>query len=339
MMYIPPEMLNTTVQRNDSGPQNQSNSSIPIPIVARWTVLPALEVIICISGLIGNSLVLGIFIKRGMLKQPFHIYLGNLLTANIIWLIFQIPLDVTNQIYPVWFLGNAACAIYQYAINVPGGVTTNTHLLIALNRIWAVQSPLTYAHHHSRSFALGACIVVWILAYGMGVPGIVLHAYNTPDYPDNCQLSTAPAVSQWLLTIQIIIYDIPNVLMLAFYPFLVWKRQQRNRIRQQRKAPTNTSINAIAQPSSVGTTAAPSDKKTGRSSENYKGFILLTFLTAGVMLCWTPCNVIYTAGGFIDVSTWTLSTQISLFLFDLLPVVDPIMFALIFLTNKTGGSE
>ena len=67
-----------------------------------------------------------------------------------------------------------------------GGTVNNSHLLIALNRLWAVSWPISYRHFHRTRTVLrpvSICAAMWLYVNLdlMIVPGIIVDAYTPSD--------------------------------------------------------------------------------------------------------------------------------------------------------------
>lgn len=133
---------------------------------------PTIFIFIFCTTVVLNVTVLVILCKDNMtLNRPFSVYQIFLLSLNLVYAIVQNPLDILNSIFPVWWLGSPACSTYLYATYVIAACVIHSHVLITLNRLWAVAFPIHYRHHHSRIVAVGLCMGTLIYVHICMAPG------------------------------------------------------------------------------------------------------------------------------------------------------------------------
>ena len=207
------------------------NATISNPDSAHWDYSSILSLVITLSGIVSNGTLLIVFIKnRSTLITPFNVYLINLLLGNVSNLLFFYPLDIFRQVHGNnWWLGNSMCTFYQYGFFVLNASMGNCHLLIILNRLWAVTLPMSYRHLHRRSVAVKICVGMWIFIHACLLPGVVLDAlyYRLPTETDGCQFNVT-AQFNWGESTQILNFDIPLILIAVNYLFISYKTVKRN---------------------------------------------------------------------------------------------------------------
>ncbi|XP_055335696.1 alpha-2B adrenergic receptor-like [Paramacrobiotus metropolitanus] len=200
---------------------NQNNNTT---FEYHWTFVPVTETLIFPCAIILNGVILVSFLRSKQLRIPFNIYLASVLASNIILAILNSPLDVLNFISPYWWLGDAWCTVYQYAINVSSGIVMYSHILITINRIWAVTFPHSYRQHHTQKNALILVVLIWVCVHAVTLPGVVMDAvlYRLPVEKNGCALN--------MTAMPFLIYAIPNGFIIVAYPFLLYKRLQRRKV-------------------------------------------------------------------------------------------------------------
>lgn len=109
----------------------------------------------------------------------------------------------------------------------------NCHVLITVNRIWAVFWPQSYCTVHSRSVAGAICLAVWVTVLVLILPGYLLDAlyYREPLVIHPCRLN-AEAQWAWAAVMQFLVFDLCELVMLAAYPVVWYKRCHQRRRRQ-----------------------------------------------------------------------------------------------------------
>ena len=91
-------------------------------ITAQWNLLPVASLVVFVVSLLGNMMLLLIFVKDSSLRTPFNVYIINLLIANLACILVQYPMDIITNLFNAWLLGNTACTLYLYANSVFGMV-------------------------------------------------------------------------------------------------------------------------------------------------------------------------------------------------------------------------
>ncbi|XP_055345950.1 5-hydroxytryptamine receptor 1D-like [Paramacrobiotus metropolitanus] len=293
-----------------------------------WSFPSISDMVIFPSIVIFNGSVLFIFIYQGLLSRPFYIYLANLLFANLVFAIMNNPLDILNLIYPSWWLGNTACTVYLYSMYVVDGIMMHAHVLIAINRVWAVTFHISYTRRNTVRTALYCCLASCIYVHAVCLPYVVLDAlyYRLPIETAGCLINTE-ALQFWSLLTQFLIYTLPIVFIVAVYPYLVYKRRAR-RIAANIVAP-ETDQTPASEKVEAGTVEVLPKNGTYNAKGGKRGFRVLTALTFSVTLLWTPSCIFFNVNCFIDISDQTLLMQIVLVMFASEAVLDPLLFALV----------
>ena len=111
----------------------------------------------------------------------------------------------------------------------------NAHALITVNRLWAVLYPVHYRENHTRRVAIILCTVMWVYVTAFKLAVLIPDAlyYRRPEATFQCALNRLQQMP--LITAhQIIVYDVPTLLMILAYP-IVCQRQWFRWIRARRE--------------------------------------------------------------------------------------------------------
>ncbi|XP_055355188.1 5-hydroxytryptamine receptor 1D-like [Paramacrobiotus metropolitanus] len=295
---------------------NISNTSVTISVT--WGFTPISELVLMPFSLLFNGLVLLAFLLNPQLHIPFNFYLANLVLTNFVYTLIEIPLDIVNGLYSVWWMGPAVCDLYQYLNYVFSGTIVNTHMLITVNRIWALTFPHSYTHMHTKRTALVGCAMVWVYVHAACLPGLILNTrVRLPLDSSGCQLNYEHLFA-WNVFVEFVVFVLPQCLITVAYPHLLCQRRQQRLVRSAMDGPTLQEI-----------TTGPMTKNGGRQRDNKKAFGVLTVSTLSVTLTWTPGSVYYGMSCFMDVSYMPVYFLISSFLFLVQTVMDPILFMMV----------
>lgn len=123
---------------------------------ANWRTIYVIHVILTVLAFTTNGCVIAAFVCRKSLRTSFNIYLLNLVAGNFIHTVIENPLDLINHLYPGWRLSWGSCTLYIYSLYVVEAGIRTSHVLITVNRIWAVIWPHGYRTFHRKSVA---CLV------------------------------------------------------------------------------------------------------------------------------------------------------------------------------------
>ncbi|OQV25596.1 hypothetical protein BV898_00532 [Hypsibius exemplaris] len=208
--------------------QSSSNSSFTIKKSFN-TFLPYVFVILCIGVVVLNSFVLVAFVKNRNLRTPFNIYIINLVLADLLQALFDLPFTLLGEFTPIWPLGRAGCNFALYAKWVFSAAVRNTHSLISLNRMWAVFMPISYRERHTRAIATALCLGTWVYVHIFLLPGLVLDSVVYRLDGDSCQLNTT-AQRDWALPSQVVVYNSSVFIIGISYPLIWWKLRQRLKV-------------------------------------------------------------------------------------------------------------
>ena len=106
-------------------------------------------------------------------KDPFTISIIHLLIANIINTVCPQIFEIVALLRSFPALGwgfYETCLYSSYIVHV---VVYNSHFFIALNRIWAVSSPIAYRAYQTKRVAVIASISLWAYIHLVFLPAFV----------------------------------------------------------------------------------------------------------------------------------------------------------------------
>ncbi|GAV06057.1 hypothetical protein RvY_16096 [Ramazzottius varieornatus] len=262
-----------------------------------WTFTPCSTLFIQISAILGSGSIPYLFVRDRTLLTPFTIYVANLFVANLGNAFLFYSIEMINDVYSVWWMGHAACTYHNYTSWIFGGAMYNSHALIALNRLWAVTFPVSYRRYHRKRFALGVCAATWIYLHAGFLPGIIQDAswYRLPGETNSCQVNGG-ALQVFAWTTQILMYDLPEVVVISVYPVIcykTWKRRRAHNVRPSASGHTGHGPSGTAVVTSHGVTSGTGPGARLESRQVNYGFLSLTLMTMAVFICYTPAQVYY----------------------------------------------
>ncbi|XP_055330405.1 histamine H2 receptor-like [Paramacrobiotus metropolitanus] len=294
-----------------------SSNQTVLPVSPQWGYEMVLNAICSTLALFFNTVVVVVFSVRPELRTTFTIYLTALLTSDALMSIHGC-LTIIKQLYPVYMRNVVLCDFRLYIAWVMIGVPLNIHVLITVNRIWAIAFPLSYRSYHSSRLALILVVVTIAYVHVIALPGVIMNAlyFRRPLSSSSCSLNLGK-MTTWYQMVQIVIYEFPVVFMIVAWMYLMYRqRKQQN------------TIHAITHAATIvdHSMETRSGKKPHRRKYT-KGFLVFSVLTLSAFICWTPYETIYTLWAFFDIheAANRRIIDVSLALYLVQPVLDPIL--------------
>lgn len=188
--------------------------------------------------LIFNGMLIIAYCKYRFLRTPFGVYTISLSCGDFLQTLILGPHNVITFLRIPWPLGKFICGVVFYSAWAVVGFSLNVHLLICMNRLWAVTFPNSYRLHHNRRVAalLVLALVVYVNLWTL--PGFVVYAkryYSEEVYSKRgCSLQSPPDMVVWLQCVVTAMYLVPNVLILVIYP-VIYHRVRTAEVHRKRK--------------------------------------------------------------------------------------------------------
>ncbi|XP_055354521.1 alpha-1A adrenergic receptor-like [Paramacrobiotus metropolitanus] len=237
---------------------------------------------------------------RGRVNASFNIYIANLLLANVTFAVVENPLDLLFGLScDRWIIGSAACDLFLYCNYVITAWAMHAHVLITVNRLWAVIYPYSYRRLHTVKIAVILCVGALVYVHMWSVPGIVMDSIFYRDSLEKleCELNVDPQRS-WVMLLQICVYLAPIAFVGVSYGFIGYKHRQRLKVKQAGRTVSGLpsskvhrpTANDVARGSGVAITSA--DVRAKERNLSAQAFVTLTLLTSSLLITWTPYEVL-----------------------------------------------
>ena len=129
--------LNTTMNDTDDAYYDETSSSYEYdPSLQLLTDVPVYTVyaITFLVGMTGNLLVIFAVIKSRRLHNVTCLFLANLAVADLLTVVFLIPLQIIVHSSDYWNLGDAVCRLVAYVGVVSPVCSVFTMMIISLER-------------------------------------------------------------------------------------------------------------------------------------------------------------------------------------------------------------
>lgn len=261
--------MNTTISYMESiGSRNMTihNDSMTTNCAADLPIVPLvnqiLYSIVCIVGLLGNTLVIYVVLRFSKMQTVTNMYIVNLAIADECLLI-GIPFLVTTMSLRYWPFGKIMCKAYMTTTSINQFTSSIFLFVMSADRYIAVCHPISSPKMRTPFISKVVSLTAWATSALFMIPIFLYANTGEPDdetscniyWPDNHGGQTTFTLYSFILG-----FAIPLILILIFY-FLVIRKLQ---------------------------TVGPKNKsKEKKRSHRKVTKLVLTVITVYV-LCWLP---------------------------------------------------
>ncbi|KAK7174017.1 hypothetical protein R3I93_003751 [Phoxinus phoxinus] len=212
---------------------NQSDpmrSQSPVPLTDAWLV-PVFFTLIMFVGLVGNLLVIYVVVKNQQMKTVTNLYIVNLATTDILFLVCCVPFTATLYTLPSWIFGDFMCRLVNYLQQVTAQATCITLSAMSVDRFYVTVYPLQSLHHRTPQTALTVCTTIWICSLLLSVP-IALYQHTESSFwfgPQTYCTEAFPSLLHkraYILYSFLAVYLLPLITICMCYTFMLKRMGQ-----------------------------------------------------------------------------------------------------------------
>ncbi len=267
--------------------------------------------IVAILGTIGNLFIIGAVCLSKRLRVRSHAFIVNLAIADLIMTSYIMPMGLTTSQYDMVPFGQLVCEINAFLILTTCGVSTQSLMLIAIERYFHICK----TKHYQKIFtpklvALYICLI-WvytIILTCQGWTGWTRYRYGVEIYvclfdgPTSVSFNVCLVVFGMLLPMAVIIYVYSCILRTV--------NRSRSSLLAHRK---RTSVSD----SSILHSLSESQRNVRKE---YKLILTLISIVIVFVICWTPAAIVLVMAGlwldmpdpFYTISVWFAFSNSSL---------------------------
>ncbi|KAI7812492.1 G-protein coupled receptor 54-like isoform X2 [Triplophysa rosa] len=218
-------LCKTEAQLHHCNHSEDVRSQSPPPLMDAWLV-PLFFALIMLVGLVGNLLVIYVVFKNQQMKTVTNLYIVNLATTDILFLVCCVPFTATLYPLPSWIFGDFMCRLVNYLQQVTAQATCITLSAMSVDRFYVTVYPLRSLHHRTPQMALTVCTTVWICSLLLSVP-IALYQHTESYFwfgPQTYCTEAFPSVSHkraYILYSFLAVYLLPLITICTCYAFML----------------------------------------------------------------------------------------------------------------------
>ncbi|XP_015185570.1 PREDICTED: galanin receptor type 1-like isoform X1 [Polistes dominula] len=163
---------------------NETNGTIKFPdydmnesfTKFRWKELAPVLVVYSLTfflGLIGNVVIIASTLcprLRPLPATPTNVFLGGLATADLLLIIFCIPVKIAKLFSYTWTMGIFLCKSVHYMQSVSAICSVVTLTAMSIERYYAIVHPMRAQYTCTISQARKIVIITWAASFLLGIP-------------------------------------------------------------------------------------------------------------------------------------------------------------------------
>jgi len=131
------------------------------PQIGCWTaVISAVHLLICVSGIIGNSCVIVVIARYTKTKTVTNLYIANLAVADLCFLV-GLPILVATTILERWVFGDVVCRLFFASTSINWFASMFILTVMSVDRYMAVCWPVASHYYRTLVVARVVCVGVW----------------------------------------------------------------------------------------------------------------------------------------------------------------------------------
>ncbi|PIC15991.1 hypothetical protein B9Z55_022754 [Caenorhabditis nigoni] len=205
----------------------QSDSPLNHPVV--HFLLCVSYLFVFLATIIGNLLILFVFVSKKKVRSVPNFFLANLTVADLfvgIFCVLQNAVNFVLQGHGRWPFGKALCYSYIYVLHFIPNVSAGILVLVSVERLIAVLRPLRVRRAFNSKVLITSSAIVWITSAVMNTPYIYASQYlEISDGNETYTICTRRHVEIYgfnllklVATINFIVwYAVPLVILLCIY--------------------------------------------------------------------------------------------------------------------------
>ncbi|XP_068701974.1 prokineticin receptor 2-like [Montipora foliosa] len=211
-----------------SSSNNVSNESCPVEPVGISELNATINALTLAIALVGNILLMAAFLR---MKEPVMLLIANMAASDILTAIFLIPRLLTFQITHSFswqiqgLTGTVLCKMCNFLTDISMSVSTQSLVLIAVERFFAVFYPLKIRRITANT-RRSLVALTWVVSAAIHSPYIYLFEL-VEDKQQNiisCQISKdSPAVRRYAVFLFTVVLLIPLAVIPVLYSLIFFK--------------------------------------------------------------------------------------------------------------------
>ncbi|XP_043280555.1 QRFP-like peptide receptor [Venturia canescens] len=300
----------TAFNDTDYGSDYDVNDSLNI---FNWAELGPVLVIYSITfclGLTGNLVIIASTLcprLRPLPSTPTNIFLGGLASADLILIVFCIPVKIAKLFSFTWTMGLFLCKSVHYMQSVSAICSVLTLTAMSIERYYAIVHPMRAQYTCTISQARRIVMITWAMSFLLAVPMLFTQRHKAVGhrFPAYWCVRDSDAPTLWRLHevyMLLLVLVVPLVVMAFCYTAICWeiwrvmKRRYHMTSRHALRSPNNRAADSNGECIPMTTrrgrgrsSRRGDDPRTENESRTMKQVVkMLVAVVVLFAVCWSP---------------------------------------------------
>ncbi|XP_062043727.1 neuromedin-B receptor [Lepus europaeus] len=175
---LPSHSQSTSANQSSLFPEVWERDFLPAPhgstaeLVIRG-VIPSLYLFIITVGLLGNVLLVKIFISNSAMRSVPNIFISNLAAGDLLLLLTCVPVDASRYFFDEWMFGQVGCRLIPAFQLTSVGVSVFTLTALSADRYRAIVNPMDMQTSGALLWTCVKVVGIWVVSVLLAVPEAV----------------------------------------------------------------------------------------------------------------------------------------------------------------------
>ncbi|XP_028635089.1 neuromedin-B receptor [Grammomys surdaster] len=148
-------------------------------------VIPSLYLIIISVGLLGNIMLVKIFLTNSAMRSVPNIFISNLAAGDLLLLLTCVPVDASRYFFDEWVFGKLGCKLIPAIQLTSVGVSVFTLTALSADRYRAIVNPMDMQTSGVVLWTSLKAVGIWVVSVLLAVPEAVFSEVARIDSLDN----------------------------------------------------------------------------------------------------------------------------------------------------------
>ncbi|XP_015354203.1 neuromedin-B receptor [Marmota marmota marmota] len=136
-------------------------------------VIPSLYLLIISVGLLGNIMLVKIFVTNSAMRSVPNIFISNLAAGDLLLLLTCVPVDASRYFFDEWMFGKVGCKLIPAIQLTSVGVSVFTLTALSADRYRAIVNPMDVQASGALLWTCVKAVGIWVISVLLAVPEAV----------------------------------------------------------------------------------------------------------------------------------------------------------------------
>ncbi|XP_003465699.1 neuromedin-B receptor [Cavia porcellus] len=136
-------------------------------------VIPSVYLLIIAVGLLGNVMLVKIFICSRAMRSVPNIFISNLAAGDLLLLLTCVPVDASRYFFDEWMFGKVGCKLIPAIQLTSVGVSVFTLTALSADRYRAIVNPMDMQMPGAVMWTCVKAVGIWVVSVLLAVPEAV----------------------------------------------------------------------------------------------------------------------------------------------------------------------